>query len=269
MTTTLVVGATGGIGKAITWRLRRDAVSLDDSIVRADRPGTDLEVDVDLLTPAGVAEAVTAIMGTCGGTLDGLVLAAGVGPTVSDPTDITGINFLGTIALLDGLRPALEAAASPRVVVLGSHSAMMVPDEDAVVTACLAADAAAPAERDNAVKLVAEAARASDPAVVYASSKRALTTAVRRRSVEWGQAGIRINVVAPGPVQTPLLDATLSHEVYGDAARALPVPLGRWSTPEDVAAVVGFLMSDDAGMVHGAVVVVDGGTDALARPATF
>ncbi len=269
MVTSVVVGAAGGIGKAITWRLRRDAMSAEDVVLRADRPETDLDVELDLATVEGAREGARLVTGLAGGTVDTLVLAAGVGPTVDDAALITSINLVGTLTLLDALRGALEASGQAAVVALGSHSAMMIGDDDPVVAAGTAWDQAPESERPAAAERLAAAARASDPAVVYAASKRALTAAIRRRSVAWGGAGIRINVVAPGPVETPLLDATLAHDLYGEAARALPVPLGRWSRPEDVASVVAFLVSDEAGMVHGSVVVVDGGTDALARPGSF
>ena len=76
---------------------------------------------------------------------------------------------------------------------------------------------------------------------------------------------MRLNAVAPGPVATPLLEAGLAHPIYGPAIRGFPVPAGRFGTPDEVAAVIVFLLGRDAGFCSGTVVFVDGGTDALLR----
>jgi NAD(P)-dependent dehydrogenase (short-subunit alcohol dehydrogenase family) len=105
--------------------------------------------------------------------------------------------------------------------------------------------------------------------LVYMLSKNAVGTAVRRRSAEWGDAGVRLNAVAPGPIETPLLQGGLDTPGIGDAIREFKVPVGRWGRPEEVAEVVAFLMGRHGGFVHGAIWYVDGGADALARPERF
>jgi NAD(P)-dependent dehydrogenase (short-subunit alcohol dehydrogenase family) len=74
--------------------------------------------------------------------------------------------------------------------------------------------------------------------------------------------GIRINCVCPGPVDTPILDAILSSMSDPAAARAAfegRVPMGRRGTPEEVGAVIAFLASDDASLMTGSVITMDGG----------
>jgi 3-oxoacyl-[acyl-carrier protein] reductase len=90
----------------------------------------------------------------------------------------------------------------------------------------------------------------------YAASKAGLVGLARSLAKEFASRNITVNVVAPGPISTDMLDA-LSEERR--AAMAEAVPLGRLGTPDDVAAVICFLASDAAGYVTGAVVPVDGG----------
>lgn len=91
----------------------------------------------------------------------------------------------------------------------------------------------------------------------YGMSKAAIISATQTAALEFGPLGIRVNAVSPGGVATPL-----SVAINGEAlARALEVlaPLGREGQPEDIAAAVHFLASDDAGYVTGQNWFVDGG----------
>ncbi len=76
---------------------------------------------------------------------------------------------------------------------------------------------------------------------------------------------MRLNLVAPGPVQTPLFQGTLDDPVLGPLVGMLPVPMGRPSSAEEIAGPIAFLLSPDAAMIHGSVLFVDGGSDALLR----
>ncbi|MCC7078231.1 MAG: SDR family oxidoreductase [Acidimicrobiia bacterium] len=249
MGTFVVTGSASGIGAAVSRHLGEAGHTVVGVDIR------DADVTADLASPAGREAAVHAVQAMTD-RLDGAVLCAGVGPTA--PLDvIVGVNHFGTVAVLDGLEPLLAAGTDPAVVVIGSHATTVTPLEDTSL-----ADTMLAGDEDAALA----AAAALPGFAVYALSKQAVTRAVRHRVTAWGDKGIRINVVAPGPVATPLLDATREDALLGAAADALPKPLGRVGVPDDIAAVALFLVSRAAGYVHGAVVVVDGGTDCIARP---
>lgn len=92
----------------------------------------------------------------------------------------------------------------------------------------------------------------------YSSAKAALIMLCRQMAQEWAGDGIRVNVVAPGLIHTPLT-ASLYSDADLKARREAIVPLGRIGTPQDVAEVVAFLAGGAAAYVTGQVVAADGG----------
>jgi len=103
--------------------------------------------------------------------------------------------------------------------------------------------------------------RASTLRVGYGTSKAAIIHLTKQYAAELGTVGIRVNCVAPGPVDTAM--AKLVHSVairqdYYDA-----IPLNRYGTPEEIAAAVYFLCSDEASYVNGQTLAADGGFEAL------
>lgn len=102
--------------------------------------------------------------------------------------------------------------------------------------------------------------RASTLRVAYGTSKAALLHLTRQQAAELGTRGIRVNAVAPGPV-----DTAMAQQVHTPAIRAGyhdAIPLNRYGTPEEIAEAVGFLCSDAASYINGQVLAVDGGFDA-------
>jgi glucose 1-dehydrogenase len=92
----------------------------------------------------------------------------------------------------------------------------------------------------------------------YCCSKGGLRMLMRDLAVELGSLGITVNNVAPGAIATPINKALLEDKPKLDALLA-NIPLGRLGTPEDVAGLVAFLVSDDAAYISGSTFVVDGG----------
>ena len=98
----------------------------------------------------------------------------------------------------------------------------------------------------------------------YAASKGGVRMLMRTLAVELAPLGITVNDVAPGAIATPINTATLNDPAKVKALEAI-IPLGRIGTPEDVAAVVAFLASDDAAYVTGSTYYVDGGMIRMAQ----
>ena len=97
---------------------------------------------------------------------------------------------------------------------------------------------------------------------VYCASKGALAQLTRQVAVDFAAHGIRCNMICPGTIQTPLLSSFLEMASDGPATeRALleKHPIARFGSPEEVAGVVEFLVSDAASFIHGALLNVDGG----------
>jgi NAD(P)-dependent dehydrogenase (short-subunit alcohol dehydrogenase family) len=90
---------------------------------------------------------------------------------------------------------------------------------------------------------------------VYGSSRAALELLTRSWAAEFGPSGVRVNAVSPGPVRTPM------SEAMGDMASQMAAlaPAGRVAAPEELAAAIAYLASDDASFVHGVILPVDGG----------
>ena len=249
-----VTGSAGGIGGAIRARIEAAGHRVVGVDVR------DAEVVADVSSASGRRDAVDAIGAAAGDTLDGLVVAAGIGGSTPAPTSaVVRINYFGAVALLEGLRELLAEGELRSAVAISSNSATAVPvDDDSLVEACLADDE----------KRAASLAEDLDGETVYAHSKLALARKVRRLAAEWAP-DVRVNAVAPGPVLTPLTEAALGHPVTGDLIRAYPIPLGRWGEKTEIAEAVWFLLGPTSSWTTGTVMFVDGGTDALLRGDAF
>jgi NAD(P)-dependent dehydrogenase (short-subunit alcohol dehydrogenase family) len=102
--------------------------------------------------------------------------------------------------------------------------------------------------------------RASTLRVAYGTSKAALIQLTKQYAVELGNSNVRVNVIAPGPVETEM--AKLVHSVAIRTDYYDTIPLGRYGTPEEMANTVGFLCSDEAAFINGQVLAVDGGFEA-------
>ena len=253
MGTAVVTGSASGIGNAI----RKQLEAQGDRVVGVDLHGA--EVEADLSTAQGRKAAIAGVLEKTGGEIDRLVVAAGLGGHVEDLAAVASVNYFGAVELLDGLRPAMEGREGAAAVAICSNSAQLAPlDEHPFVVAMLEHDEKKARELAGGLGGMA-----------YGASTHALTRAMRRRSAEWGRLGVRINGIAPGPTQTPMLQGTIDHPVIGKFFEKMEIPIGRRGEPEEIAGIVVFVLSDAAGFIHGSILYADGGQDAMNRPDSF
>jgi NAD(P)-dependent dehydrogenase (short-subunit alcohol dehydrogenase family) len=256
MGTYAVTGSASGMGAAVAARLRERG----HTVIGVDIKGAD--VIADLSTPSGRRGAAADVLAACSGTLDGAVMAAGLGPTKGAERAITEVNYFGVVEPLQAWRPALACAERAKVVVFASNSTTTVPAVPGrAIRALLAGDA------EKALRAYRMFGRYGPP-VAYAASKIALSRWVRRNAVtaQWAGAGIRLNALAPGAIMTPMLEEQLATPSEAKVVREFPIPIGGFGDAGQLADWVVFMLSDSADFLCGSVVFVDGGSDAYFRP---
>ena len=261
-----VTGGARGIGLAVAdlfwqrgWRVA--LIDIDGATLaatEAERAHQGLAdrlycVQADVSKPDQVERAFASIMARFG-RLDALVNNAGV--AVFKPVLQTSWeewrHVLGTN--LDGAFLCTQAAAPLMLRNRVNHNSSLGGDAGS--------GAGGSAGRCGAVVNIASISglRASTLRVAYGTSKGALIHLTKQHAVELGTQGIRVNCVAPGPVDTEM--AKLVHSVAIRSDYHDVIPLNRYGTTEEVAHAVVFLCSDDASYINGQVLAVDGGFEA-------
>ena len=256
MGTFAVTGVASGLGAATAQSLRADG----HHVIGIDRQdGRDTDITADLATPGGRQAAIDGVGAASGGKLDGAAMFAGLGGATGRPASLlVSVNYFGTTELLEAFRPLLTVAGESSAVAISSNSATCQPGwRPELAAACLSGDEA----RARAV------ADEGDSATAYPATKLAIARWVRRHAPtqDWAGAGIRLNAVAPGLIETPFVEQTRSDPVLGPLIGAFPLPLGRSGTAEEIAALISFLLGPQARFFCGSVLFCDGGTDALLR----
>lgn len=255
MPITAVTGSASGIGAALCAQLRNEG----HTVIGIDRANAD--VNADLSTADGCQQAIDEVLVQANGALDHLVLCAGVGVTAPSTELILAVNYFAVSRMLDGLLGAMSQRPDASAVVVGSVASVQPGiNKHPVVEQMLSGDEAA---------AMATIKEANDPSLAYGGSKLAVSLLVRRKVREWAKHGVRLNVVAPGVVETPLYKASTEDARYGEATRNFVAPIGRGSQPDELANVIRFLLSTQASFMHGTVVFADGGMDAMMRPDRF
>jgi NAD(P)-dependent dehydrogenase (short-subunit alcohol dehydrogenase family) len=253
--TIAVTGAASGIGLACCDRL----ADAGHRLLTVDLETAD--IPADLATTEGRRAAVDAVSRHCDGHLGGLVTCAGLaGAPWRSGAELVSVNFFGTVELLAGLRPLL--AASPdgaAAVAISSNSVTIQPGlPEEVSKACLAND-------EHRARDLADT---TGSLAAYPASKLAIARWVRRHAPtpEWAGSGIRLNALAPGMTDTPMVAEGRADPDVAPLLDMLPLPVGHTGRPDQLAALIELLLGPQGSFFCGSVILVDGGTEALLRP---
>jgi NAD(P)-dependent dehydrogenase (short-subunit alcohol dehydrogenase family) len=253
MRTVVITGSASGMGAALRERL----VAAGDRVIGVDL--RDADILADLGTPVGRALAIEGVTDLSGGVLDGLVTLAGLAGFPERPASLLiSVNYYGTVELLAGLRPLLAKGTEPAAIAISSNSTTCQPGiDEALVASCLEGD-------EQATRALAGD---GDSLGTYPVTKTALSWWVRRHAPtpEWAGAGITLNAVAPGAIETPLLQEGREHPTVGQLIDAFASPLGRNGRPDEIAALLEYLLGPNGRFFCGSVLFCDGGMDAQFR----
>jgi NAD(P)-dependent dehydrogenase (short-subunit alcohol dehydrogenase family) len=227
----VVTGGSSGIGAAVVARFTAEGArvaSLDRAVPSSAREGV-LEIGADVTDQAAVVASFAEIAAKLGGA-DILVNSAGIAKLASlaDTTvemldAILAVNVRGTMLCAQAAVPQMRGKGGGRIVNIGSVSG----------------------RRGNILR------------TAYGASKGAIVTMSQVMAVELAEHNILVNVVAPGPVETPMTSTihfTAQRNAWTDR-----VPLNRYARPEEIAGAILFLAGPDSSYITGHVLDVDGG----------
>jgi NAD(P)-dependent dehydrogenase (short-subunit alcohol dehydrogenase family) len=238
----LVTGASRGIGRAIALRLAAEGASI---YAAADGTQAELEATAAACRAAGAADAACALHDLAhAGEAEAMVAAA--------HQRMGRIDILVNNAGIRVRKPFGEFSPEEfeRIVAVNLRAPFFA--SQAVVPIMRAQGGGCVVHIASQLGLVA-----SRYGAVYNLTKAALIQLTRSMALELAADGIRVNAVCPGPVST---EGFLAGRNPGELEqRARDVPIGRFGTVEEVAGVVAFLVSKDAGYVAGHALVMDGG----------
>ncbi|MEP6843806.1 MAG: SDR family oxidoreductase [Pseudolysinimonas sp.] len=252
--TYVITGAASGIGKATSELL----IERGHRVIGVDIHGSD--ITADLSTAEGRSALVAQVAEHSGGAIDAIIANAGLAtPTAA----IIAVNYFGTIATLTGLRPLLIGSSAPRAVATASMASLFPPD-DVLLDALLTGDEAAALARGSEL----EAAGGDLANLIYGTTKRALARWIRNNAATaaWAGAGIPLNAIAPGVVETPMTAGMTGSQEARDALLSMvPMPLNGIFQPRDVGYLLAWLTSEENAHLCGQVVFIDGGSDVVIR----
>jgi NAD(P)-dependent dehydrogenase (short-subunit alcohol dehydrogenase family) len=239
----------------------RDESSLESAVRELSGAGASVEpVTLDVTDAPAVAGLVDHVRRF--GTLRAVAHAAGISPTMADWRPVISVDLVGTALVLDALHPlAVDGTA---VVCFASMAAnFLAPFADPAVDKIID-DPLSPTLLDDLEK---NATGIDNSGSAYSWAKRGVQRLVRREAIRWGAAGARVCSVSPGIIDTPMGRQEYDQQPMM-AVMVEQTPLHREGRPEELAAVVAFLLSDEASFVNGIDVTVDGGVCAALEQMT-
>lgn len=224
----LVTGASGGIGQAAAERLEQLGARVA-SIQRRDGVGLTVKAD---LADAGATEVAVAEVVAELGRLDICVSAAGVNHreslldvTLDDWRRVVDVNLTGAFVV--------TRAAARQFVTQGEGGRIVHVSSELSVFGGVGVAA-------------------------YATSKGGVAQLARSQANEWAPLGILVNAVVPGWIETNMTSALRADEAR-ETDISSRIPIGRWGSPAEVAAAIGWIVGPEATYMSGGVLVIDGG----------
>ena len=240
--TIIVTGAGSGIGRATATRVAREGGRVIATDVVADRltalqqelAGADVTIVTGDVAAAGTIDEILAV---AGGAVDGLANVAGIMDGFLPPDEVDdatwdrvmSVNVTGPMRLTRGVLPLMIAAGRGSVVNVASEAAL----------------------------------RGSAAGAAYTASKHAIAGLTKSIAFFHGPQGVRANAVAPGPVATNIEAPMRSEYAAGRVGPIFGSVLPTQAQPEQLAAAIAWLLSDDADNVNGVVLPSDGGWSVL------
>ncbi|MGK9198915.1 MULTISPECIES: SDR family oxidoreductase [Sinorhizobium] len=227
--TFLITGASKGIGRALSNRLAAAGHHVV-GIARGqdpDFPGTLVSIDLDDSKASGQAFADLAQRYSFDGVVNNVGLARlhPVGEIdLADVEEMLRVNIHPTIQTAQAILPAMRAKGWGRIVNITSLVTTGTPLRSG-----------------------------------YAAAKAAVNSLTRTWAVELAETGITVNAVAPGPVETEMFRRNTPAGSEAEGRFLSMIPMRRLGKPEEIAAAIAFLLSDDAGFITGQTLFVDGG----------
>jgi NAD(P)-dependent dehydrogenase (short-subunit alcohol dehydrogenase family) len=236
----VVTGGASGIGLASVRRLASEGASVvvadlnQDEGKRAADEVSGLFVPVDVTDPDDV-ERLFAIAHREYGSVDIAFNNAGISPPEDDSILDTGldawrkvqeVNLTSVYLCCKAVIPYMRAQGRGSIINTASFVAVM---------------------------------GAATSQISYSASKGGVLAMSRELGVQFAREGIRVNALCPGPVNTPLLQELFAKDAERAQRRLVHVPMGRFAEPEEIAAAVAFLASDDSSFITASTFLVDGG----------
>jgi NAD(P)-dependent dehydrogenase (short-subunit alcohol dehydrogenase family) len=236
----VVTGGASGIGLATARRFAAEGahvvvgdVDPESGAAAAEEVGG-LFVQVDVTSPGQVAALFQAAVDRYGG-LDVAFNNAGISPPDDDSILVTELDAWRRVQEVNLTSVYLCCkAAIPHMQARGRGSII------------------------NTASFVARMGAATSQ-ISYTASKGGVLAMSRELGVQFAREGIRVNALSPGPVNTPLLQELFAKDPERAARRLVHIPMGRFAEPEEIAAAVAFLASDDSSFLTASEFLVDGG----------